>query len=246
MEQIWDLLLKEQEISWKTILYDLIKSEQMDPWDVDITLLTRKYIETIRSMPEHDLKVSGKIVLAAAILLKLKSAHYVDNDFSKFDALLNPQEDFEDIEEELYMGIEGTHSPRRKDQYTLIPRNPQPRNRKVSITDLVNALQHAMTSKKRVLAKIKPTKFTLPKRNVDIMGIIEDVFHKITYYTGKSKDDKITFSKLLPPKAGREEKVYTFLPLLHLENHKKIEMNQAKPFAEIHVGLAKKKKAKAK
>ena len=99
MQQIWDLLIKEEEISWRTILYDLVKTEQMDPWNINITLLTKKYIDTIKEMPEHDLRVSGKIVLAAAILLKIKSNHLIDNDFSRFDALLTPDEDLEEIED---------------------------------------------------------------------------------------------------------------------------------------------------
>ena len=52
-EKIWDLLIKEEEISWRTILYDLVKSEEMDPWNIDITLLTQKYIETILHLENY-------------------------------------------------------------------------------------------------------------------------------------------------------------------------------------------------
>ena len=47
-EKILNIILKENEITWQTIIYDLINSEQMDPWNVDISLLTQKYIEMIR------------------------------------------------------------------------------------------------------------------------------------------------------------------------------------------------------
>ena len=48
-------------------------------------------------MQTHDLKVSGKIVLAAAILLKVKSTHLIENDISRLDALMNEtDEDMED------------------------------------------------------------------------------------------------------------------------------------------------------
>ena len=73
-QKIFDMLLQEEEISWRTIIYDLVKTEQMDPWDINITLLTQKYIEVIKEMQEHDLRVSGKILLAAAVLLKMKSS----------------------------------------------------------------------------------------------------------------------------------------------------------------------------
>ena len=242
-QKIYDLLLNEEEISWRTIIYDLVKSEQMDPWDINITLLTQKYIETIRQMQEHDLKISGKIVLAAAVLLKIKSSHLVNNDFSKFDSLLNQHDDLEEIEEELYDQIEGVHSKKYQEQYGLIPRNPQPRNRKVSVNDLVEALQRAMTSKKRILERMKPVKFNFPKSKIDIMEVIRDVLHKIQYYTKKDNKKEIDFSRLLPPKASKEDKVYTFLPLLHLENQQKLIMRQTLPFSEINISLNNGKKA---
>jgi len=243
-EQILDMLLEEEEISWRTIIVDLVKTEQMDPWDVNISSLTKKYIEVIKTLKEHDLKISGKVLLAAAILLKMKSSHLMDKDLSRFDALISPEETLDELEDELYEEIEGGER-RLKQKFALIPRNPQPRNRKVSINDLVSALQRAMATKKRVLAKIKPVKFEqLNKRSVDIMEVIHDIYHKIVYYSKKDEKQKLTFNKLLPPRAGKQDKVYTFIPLLHLENQRKVEMNQKKPFDEISVGLVKGKKAK--
>ncbi|MDP3989706.1 MAG: ScpA family protein [archaeon] len=242
-QKLFDMLLKEEELSWKTIIYDLVKSEEMDPWDVDITLLTQKYIEVIKKMQEHDLKISGKIVLAAAILLKIKCAHLIDKDITKLDALINQQDEFEDIDEEFFDSLGGNGERKEKQQYTLIPRNPQPRNRKVSINDLVNALQRAMQSKKRILEKIRPVEFTQHlEKKIDIMEIIRDVYHKIAYYLNKDQTEDVTFSRLLPPRARREDKVYTFLPLLHLENQKKIDMTQDEAFSEITVKMIGKNK----
>ena len=241
-QQIFDMLLKEEEVSWKTIIYDLVKTEQMDPWNLDVTLLTKKYINIIKEMQEHDLRISGKVLLAAAVLLKIKSTHLVENDISKLDALINQEE--EELED-YYEDELGLKSRRKYDPlaYTLIPRNPQERNRKVSVDDLVNALQRAMASKKRVLEKMKPVKFKMPERKIDIMEVIRDVFHKVVYYSKKEKKRKLSFSKLLPPRASKEDKVYTFLPLLHLENQNKVAMEQNKPFSEIQVSLNKKKQA---
>lgn len=242
-QEILDLVLKEEEVSWKTIIFDLVKSEQMNPWDIDISLLTQKYLEVIKKLKEHDLKISGKVLLAAAILLKMKSTHLIDKDISHLDALLNPDEPLP--EEDLEFSGNANQRKKEKQQFALIPRNPQPRNRKVSVHDLVNALQQAMATKKRILERIRPVQFALPEKKVDIMEVIHDVYHKIVYYTQKDENQKITFSKLLPPRAGRHEKVYTFLPLLHLENQQKIEMEQEKPFAEISVGLPGQKKQKS-
>ena len=56
--------------------------------------------------------------------------------------------------------------------------------------------------------------------------------------------DKLTFAKLLPSES-KEDKVYTFIPLLHLAQQHKIELVQDSPFGEIKV-LLKKKTEEAK
>src|SRR3989338_11103834 len=236
-EEILDILLKEEELSWKTLLYDLVRNEQMDPWDINLSLLSQKYIEVIKTMREHDLRISGKVLLAAAILLKLKSSHLIDNDISKLDALLHQGEE-EESSDDLF-AESGSDQQKLKEKYNLIPRNPQPRNRKVSIHDLINALQQAMVSKKRILEKIRPVKFSVPTKKIDILEVIEETYQKIIYYSNKEPQQKLSFDRLLPPRAGKQEKVYTFTPLLHLENEQKIEMLQEKSFANISIKLLK-------
>lgn len=233
-----DLLLNQDEISWKTILYDLVRTENMDPWDVNITLLTQEYIKIVKKLREHDLKISGKVLLAAAILLKMKTSYLLERDITLFDSLM--QETEEELNEEFLDEEEVFKEKKKKEQYQLIPRNPQPRNRKVSIHDLVHALQRAMISKKKILEKIRPVDFAqFTNKKIEIMEVIEEIYQKIIYYSKKEKT--LTFDRLLPPRAKKQEKVYTFLPLLHLENQNKIEMKQTEAFAKIGINLIKKR-----
>ena len=55
-------------------------------------------------------------------------------------------------------------------------------------------------------------------------------------------DKQLTFSQLLPSSASREDKVYTFIPLLHLDNQRKINMWQREHFGEIGIDLLNTKK----
>ena len=239
-QKIFNLIMEQEEVGWKTILYDLVKSEEMNPWDVNISLITKKYIESVRKMQEHDLKVSGKIVLAAAVLLKIKSNYLIDHDISKLDQLLQQGEEL--VDEDMLDEFEDSlHKHREKQKFQLIPRQPQPRNRKVSIHDLVDALQRAMESKKRILAKKRPVKYKMPGKHIDIMEVISDIYHKIIYYSKKDSKKQLTFSQLLPPKASKQDKVFTFLPLLHLENQRRVDTEQKKPFAEIQIKILAKK-----
>ena len=71
-EQLYDLLLS-RELSWQEIIYDLIASEQLDPWDIDLTFLASRYLDKIRQLEEASFFISSKVLLAASILLRIKS-----------------------------------------------------------------------------------------------------------------------------------------------------------------------------
>ena len=42
-EKIYDLLVKKDEVTWQTIIYDLIKSEELIHWNVDVSKLENKF-----------------------------------------------------------------------------------------------------------------------------------------------------------------------------------------------------------
>jgi len=69
-EKLVDIIVEKDEITWKDIIYDLVKSDQMDPWDIDIAKLTKLFIDKLKNLKKFNFKVSGKAVLAAALLLK--------------------------------------------------------------------------------------------------------------------------------------------------------------------------------
>lgn len=235
-ERIFSIIFsKTDEITWQSILYELVKSEEMDPWDIDVSILTQKYIQMLRNFKEHDFRVSGKVLLAAAILLKIKSNKLVGEDLSELDRLLVGIE--EEMEE---LGFEETNAvPKLEEIPTLIPRTPQPRKRKVSIFDLVEALERALEVKKRrLLHSIPPLNLEAPKKKKDITEIIREVYGKIKLFFINALKDKLTFSKLLPSES-KEDKVHTFIPLLHLAQQNKIELLQQAHFGEIEILLKK-------
>ena len=85
-EQIQDLLFN-REIGWQEIIYDLINTEQLDPWDVDIIILTDKYLEKIEEIG-GDFFVSSKVLLAAAFLLRIKSEILLNKYIKSIDEIL--------------------------------------------------------------------------------------------------------------------------------------------------------------
>ena len=146
-DKIFQILVNDNEISWRSIIIDLVKKEDMDPWDINISLLSKKYIDRIKQLKESDLKVSGKVLLAAAILLRVKSYRFMDEDITALDALIaSVNSDDEELFDDLldYEGQEGAIN--LEEQPKIYPRTPQPRKRKVSVFDLVNALEKALDS----------------------------------------------------------------------------------------------------
>jgi segregation and condensation protein A len=241
-DKIFRLLFsKEDEITWQTIIYELVKSEEMDPWDIEIGNLTQKYIEMLRSLREHDFRISGKVLLAAAILLKIKSTKLVGEELNELDKLLIGVEEEMDslgFEEQARMVEKLDTIP------PLIPRTPQPRKRKVSIFDLVDALERALEVKKRRVWQSMPQHMEAPKKKRDITQVIKDVYGKIRLFFVGTVKNGLTFTKLLPSES-REDKVYTFIPLLHLAQQNKIELEQKEPFGEISIILKRKEEAPA-
>ena len=235
-EKIFSIIFsKADEITWQNIIYGLVKSEQMDPWDISISTISQKYIDMLRTLKEHDFRVSGKVLLAAAILLKIKSTRLVGDDLSELDRLLiGVEEDMEDF------GFgEEINAQKIGEIPSLIPRTPQPRKRKVSIFDLVEALEKALEVKKRrLLHSIPPLSLEAPKKGRDITEIIKEVYGRIRSFFMGALKGKLTFSKLIPSES-KEDKVHTFIPLLYLAQQHKIELVQETPFGDIEVLLKK-------
>jgi len=235
-ERIFQILYKEDEVTWQSLLYELVKKEGMNPWDINISLLTKKYIDTIKKLKELDFRISGKVLLAAAILLKMKSNRLLNEDLSEFDRLLTQEEEL--IEE---LDLEEQQQYKLWEKPILIPRTPQPRKRKVSIFDLVNALEKALEVKqRRVLNSIPPMNVKVPERKRDMTEVIREVYSKIKSFFMINSQKKLTFSQLVPSQK-KEDKLFTFIPLLHLTNQRKVNLEQKEHFGEIEIMLNAKK-----
>jgi segregation and condensation protein A len=241
-EQIFQMLVKEDEITWQTIIFDLVKKEEMNPWDIDLKILAQKFIGMVKQLKEMDFRISGRIILAAAILLRLKSSRLLEDDITQLDRLIamdqtSEDEFYEDLQAEYDSGAilaDGT----KNDQFMLIPRTPQPRKRKISVYDLVGALNKALEVKVRREGRYIPIQpdVKAPENVVDMSEIIDKIYVQIKNYYSNTTSGQLKFSQLLPSDSSND-KVYTFIPLLHLTNQRKIDLEQKNHFGEIDINL---------
>lgn len=242
-QQLLDIIFKEDEITWKDVILNLIKTNQIDPWDVDIVWLTKEYVRMLKKLKELDFKVSGKVLLAAAILLRIKSDRLLEEDIAMFDSLMNAVDE-QDIEE-FYNELEGYgHSLESEENDgkaipPLIPRTPQLKKRRVSVYDLMNALESAIetSATRRVSTRSAKADIKIPDIKFDIGKVINAMSDKLNRIFKKSKS--VSFTELLPGQ-DKEDKVYTIMPLLHLAHvdHRLVDLEQKGQFSEIIIKKA--------
>lgn len=235
-DKLFELLMKDDEITWQSIILGLIKSEEMDPWDVDVSLLTKRYIETVKALKQTNFFVSGKMVLASALLVKIKSNKLVEDDLAHLDNVLFPPQD------ELMDSLDdyGFKERPKIGAHPLAIKTPQARKKKVTVHDLFAALERALeVNKRRILRRNAFWNFNkpaIPKKEVDIFKLIEEIHQKIKAFFHKK--ERITYNKLLPEgNLTKRDKILTLYPLLYLETQDKISMSQAEHFGEIEVEL---------
>ena len=235
-EQIHDILFS-REIGWQEIIYDLINTEQLNPWDIDIIILTKGYLKKLEEIEETDFFVSSKVLLAASLLLRIKSEILLNQYIKSIDEILFGKKQ------------EKSHKLERieldEDIPELIPRSPIPRFKKVTLKELIEALNKAITTENRRIKKeivnknaLREVGISLPKRKFNIKNKIKQLYTKLVFHFTENKEHKkITYTNFIGN--DREERIISFSPLLHLENQKKIWLHQPEHFEEINIWLKK-------
>ncbi len=231
-EQIHDLLFN-REIDWQEIIYDLINTEQLDPWDINISILTEKYLEQIQKYEQADFFISSKVLLAAALLLRIKSEILLNKYIKSIDEILFGKK------EQVKKQIEKIELEDEIPE--LIPRSPIPRFKKVTLKELIESLNKAIITENRRIKKtiinknaLRETGISLPKRKFNIKNKIKEIYDNL-FSQLNNKKNKISFTELIGKE--KENRILSFLPLLELENQKKIWLEQKNHFDEIHIWL---------
>jgi len=233
-EQIHDILFS-REISWQEIIYDLINTEQLDPWDIDIGVLTNKYLEKISKLEEEDFFVSSKVLLAAAFLLRIKSELLLSKYLKSIDEILFGNKPDEKIIRQIdWSEVDIDEIPE------LVPKSPLPRFKRVTLQELIESLGKAIVTENRRIRKeivnsnaLRETSVSLPKRKYNPQTKSKEIYGKLIDFIKNNAADKITFSELSGE--DKEERIISFFTLLTLESQRKVWLEQNNHFEEIYV-----------
>ncbi|MFH1225031.1 MAG: segregation/condensation protein A [Candidatus Diapherotrites archaeon] len=215
-----------EQPEWKSILIDLVKSERMDVWDIDIALLADKYLKKINSMGGNDLRVPANAILCSAILLKFKSR------------ILR----LSDIDEELAEKAAAADAERRMQAIDgMLPElrsMHRGKEGRVSLDVLVESIEKLLERSgkgRKPLEAAERPEFLIPVLRENIEAKMDGVYKLVK----KGADSKgiVLFSQLVKGMKKPMDIVMVFLPLLFLANKGKIDVWQDEFFGEIMIQM---------
>jgi segregation and condensation protein A len=189
-DQVHDLIFN-RELGWKEIIFDLINTEQLDPWDVDISILADRFFDRIEKYEEMDFFVSSKVILAASLLLRLKSELIMSKYLRSIDDILFGREE-----------VENKRAPFERleldeDIPELVPKSPMPRYKRVTLNDLIESLNKAIVTENRRIKKtivnqnaLRETGISLPKMTFGITERMKKLQSRLAAHFDANKSHK--------------------------------------------------------
>ena len=145
---------ENKEVDGIEILVQMAKQGKIDPWNIDIIDVTDKYLTHLFQSKSQNLRLTGRTLLFASILLKLKSNILEGVELSDFDTQIDEPEFFDDEEpldyEQEYIPTNNVVSiDEVLQRRTSVRLN---RNRVVTLRDLIRQLEfYEMLDKKQSL-----------------------------------------------------------------------------------------------
>lgn len=146
-----------QELDGIEILVSMAKTGKVNPWNIDIVDITDKYLAQMFQMKAQNLRLTGRTLLFAAILLKLKSNILENIDVNEFEGMTEGAEfdefditdDFNNDDDYSYNTNNVISIDEVLQRRTSVRLN---RNRVVTLKDLIRQLEfYEMIDKKQSL-----------------------------------------------------------------------------------------------
>jgi segregation and condensation protein A len=224
------------------LLLYLIKKEEVDIYEVNLTRLATQFIEYIEMMREFDLEVAGEFLVMASTLMYIKSRELLPVDQR---ATVEGEEEDEDprwelirqlVEYKKFKDAAAQLQSLESRQENVFPRLPgklefesdQPAARPdLSVFDLLNAVN---TILKRF--DLRDTSRDVFEDKWTVSEKIEQIVRRI------AQAGKLKFSELFADATSRSEVVCTFLALLELIRLRQLTCAQAEDFGEIEIRRA--------
>ena len=224
------------------LLLYLVKKEEVDIYQVNLTKLATQFIEYVEMLRQLDLDIAGEFLVMASTLMYIKSRELLpkdqqvetegedEGDDPRWELIrqLVEYKKFKDAAAQL-QALEARQAdvyPRRPGRLEFAPEEA-PRKAEVSLFDLLNAVSAIL---KRVAGReqtrdIFEDRWTVSEKIEVLLRLV-------------AEKPALKFSELFEGATSRTEVVVTFLALLELMRLKQIVAVQETEFGEIEIGRA--------
>lgn len=227
-KEILDLIVSQ--FSWEQVIYHIIELKQLDPWNLDIKVLSTTFLSYLLKLKQLDFTVPAKYIIISAVLLRMKTT-----DLKILD-ILNHNEEAIEFSELDDIGFESNAGITEN----LLPTDfqiPAKRivKRQVMVSELIAALKNVLKMETKKNSKRSAAlRHDFKINQEDIMLKIDELYKKINKLLKSVKTKEIKFSNLIKNQ-GRDEIIKTFTLLIYLDHNKKITCKQNNIFNEIFI-----------
>ncbi len=210
------------------LLLELIRSQEIDIFDIPISLITRQYLQTLDQIQELDLQIGGEWLEMAATLVYIKSRTLLPREETDEDEGPDPRDELVRrlIEHQLFQWAAEQLDDRpqlRRDFFFAAPRGQEerlelgpPPLKQASLLDLVDALKRVMEEHRDDPDWV----YEIRREKLTLRGVILDIAARL------ADTPRITFDELFDGPLDRHRVVTTFLALLEMTRLNMIHLFQ--------------------
>jgi segregation and condensation protein A len=229
-EEKIDLLIETPELTWRDILYEVIKG--MNPWEIDISELATRYTRKVEEMQEMNFRIPANVVLVSSVLLRMKADILRP---SEKDPFLDGKDAFAFLFSSDLANFTLMKADLAGKEYAIQPllTPARPLTRRVTAEELIAAIQKAMEEKSEKKYRLESDggrRMLVVATDWDAAAAMEEVYKRIIAIL--SEREFALFSQL----AGtRDEIIRVFMSILHLSNQRKVSLQQEHIYEEIYI-----------
>lgn len=224
------------------LLFHLIEKNEVDIYDIPISLITEQYLEYIESMQRFDLEIASEFLVMAANLISIKARMLLPKPPKIDEADLELEEDPRDAlveklleykkfklvseylkDRESSMSVIYTR-PNEEEMFSHLFSEENPLEG-ITLDSLMNALQEVLER-----ATEKEVTGIVARDEVTIKDKMKEVMRRLFF-----QQEGLAFKELFRPQSTRIEIIVTFMAILELIKLGKIRAYQSKSFGELMI-----------
>lgn len=220
------------------LLLHLVKSNEMDIYDIRIVEITEQYLDVIEQMKRLDLDIAGEFLLMAATLIHIKSrmllpaSEEIDEEegidpreelikrlleYQRYKEAAELFQELPQLERDVFSSyFTATDIPEEEDEHSIA----------VGVYQLAEAFHR--------LLKEKPAEVfhEVVQESLSVATYIENIVNRLRHSKRQSLKDFVLAD------SSRDEVVVTFLAMLELVKMRMINVEQVGPFCDVWLSAA--------